>query len=784
MSTNIKQYLMLIRRGIGYALPSLLMLISSLIINKITNIYFIIYSIGLICMSLPFFFLYAYIYHYDFNKDLDIGIQKLIYILLCIISFLICLVLFVISRYQVMNSTNWIVLSIAYFIINISLNSTYYHYAYTGNPKNNEKYKIRFWLIVPVIFSITLSFNIPFSIKAIGNDSFLVSLIPYISFLLYLLTLQIFLKKSKKRTYCFFSFAVLIILVLIYTFISTKTQYNILLSITLSAFMASFEATRITAYKFNNSDITTSLRENSYYKATALSIIISFVAIPSLLISTPFYSFIFYILVTIFGITSCFIWFYVGTRNTTLSAKGWTIWKNIAGFFMLIFSIADAVVVSLPHILKTKYFFFPAALDKDIFKISSLFTLIGVFIWLIKSIYSDYHIYQRQIINNPDPFKQYNSSWKKFIYIIKNMSNEPINYNRLLGILSFIPFIIIFIYDVSNPNMDEKILIRIRGAELIYFITSCICIIFDIFCKIFSFNKKELPMPKDISEDLKQNVSEEKCTFSNKIMGIAKLTRIITCSFIELIVFIPLLENTQKVLYSFLSGLPFMFSAMAGFAINDIIDYKKDKINKPNRTLPKGLLNVNEAKVVFAFIMLINIVLIFFVSNSVIDVALYISALIGVLIYNVVVKYIGIAKTICTAFLCVLPILFVTHITNNCTLALPISSMAFLYIIGREIRMDILDVKGDKIENIKTLPIIYGKKIANTISQIILYSTILLTCTLITINIKSPYGIIVSLCILISQIYCEILWNKNNKKKSIVCQWIPMLISFFTFINI
>ena len=269
----------------------------------------------------------------------------------------------------------------------------------------------------------------------------------------------------------------------------------------------------------------------------------------------------------------------------------------------------------------------------------------------------------------------------------------------------------------------------------------------------------------------------------SSVVGIIKLVRFPTFIFIGLIVFIPFFINSGLFLFSLFVSVPFMFAAMFGFAVNDYFDFKKDMINKPNRALPQKLLSIKQVKIIVYILFVLSIASILIISQSSIDYILYFLALIGVLLYNLVVKNAAVLKTIMTAFICIIPIVFTCYKLGNNFVAIFLSIIAYIYILGREIRMDIYDYIGDMQAGNKTIPVIIGIERSKAVSSILIYLSLLSFCCLaFFISKELELNLIVISIIVISQILCELLWKKRERslqRMSILLNWVPMLTGCF-----
>jgi len=162
-----------------------------------------------------------------------------------------------------------------------------------------------------------------------------------------------------------------------------------------------------------------------------------------------------------------------------------------------------------------------------------------------------------------------------------------------------------------------------------------------------------------------------------------------------------------NLVYGFVTG--FMLTA-ASMAINDYYDREIDAINEPNRPIPSGLIKPKEA-LAFAFIL----TAIGFATAYLTNVSCFVIAIIAWIFfvaYTTVGKRSGLPGNFLVSICVAMPLIYGSYtIANAIELKVLIfASMAFLSNTGREITKGIVDIKGDKMQNVKTLAVRYGEK--------------------------------------------------------------------------
>jgi geranylgeranylglycerol-phosphate geranylgeranyltransferase len=133
---------------------------------------------------------------------------------------------------------------------------------------------------------------------------------------------------------------------------------------------------------------------------------------------------------------------------------------------------------------------------------------------------------------------------------------------------------------------------------------------------------------------------------------------------------------------------------MCGFVINDLSDIEKDRENHPSRPLPSQTISELSASFIYFFLLAASLTMIkFFVEPR--HVYLYLLLLTALINYNYVVAYIPAAKNLYVAAVGLLPIFILTSLVGNNSIVPLIAPPLFLFLLSREILMDVQDAKGD-----------------------------------------------------------------------------------------
>lgn len=199
--------------------------------------------------------------------------------------------------------------------------------------------------------------------------------------------------------------------------------------------------------------------------------------------------------------------------------------------------------------------------------------------------------------------------------------------------------------------------------------------------------------------------------------GLLKLIRPINSIMIGFAVLVGIMITNASLVFSEFSFVGFLigfFISSYSMAINDIYDIDIDKINRPERPLPSGLITLNEAKIFSMLLLLIGVslsiisIIRYDSSNLIFFITIFFSFISW--LYSYSLKKRGLIGNLIVAISMTIPFIFGGIIINGFTnvLLLSFSMVAFLSGLGREIVKTICDVKGDKSKHIQSISITLG----------------------------------------------------------------------------
>ena len=142
--------------------------------------------------------------------------------------------------------------------------------------------------------------------------------------------------------------------------------------------------------------------------------------------------------------------------------------------------------------------------------------------------------------------------------------------------------------------------------------------------------------------------------------------------------------------------------------LNDFIDIKADRINKPNRILVQHHVNRQTIIIFITILFIIGTACATHLPAKAMQIALFV-ALPGILLYELILKRIPLLGNLMISFLVGIVFVFVAYsLDSHVYEAFKITLLAFSLNLIREIVKDIQDIKGDQASGLNTLPIAIG----------------------------------------------------------------------------
>jgi geranylgeranylglycerol-phosphate geranylgeranyltransferase len=216
------------------------------------------------------------------------------------------------------------------------------------------------------------------------------------------------------------------------------------------------------------------------------------------------------------------------------------------------------------------------------------------------------------------------------------------------------------------------------------------------------------------------------------------------------------IESWVMVLFACLSAF---FISAGGNVINDFFDINIDRINKPNRPLPRGKITLSSALIWSIFLFLAGL----FLSLQVKPLSLPLAFIAcGFLVlYSYSLKKTLLWGNLTVSVVSALAFIYGGIATEDFKLSLIPAAFALLFHLGREILKDIEDIRGDSSAGASTLPIKLGVKFSLDICTLIFLFLIGLTAIPYFLHIFSfIYFLVVVLGVDLGLIY--LIWSMRR----------------------
>lgn len=205
-----------------------------------------------------------------------------------------------------------------------------------------------------------------------------------------------------------------------------------------------------------------------------------------------------------------------------------------------------------------------------------------------------------------------------------------------------------------------------------------------------------------------------------------------------------------------------VFTIAAGYIINNFYDSEKDLINRPRKTMLDRLVSQNTKLSIYFILNLLAVLAASYVSfRAVLFYSIYIF---GIWLYSHKLKKIPFLGNLVAAILAITPF-FVTFIYygNLAPVIFVHGSFLFLVIAMREMVKDLENLKGDLVQNYRTIPVLFGIKTSKW------FLTLLAGFTIIPIFFLINYFALGDMCyyfygsVLLLLIFLVILWQSRAK---------------------
>ena len=214
----------------------------------------------------------------------------------------------------------------------------------------------------------------------------------------------------------------------------------------------------------------------------------------------------------------------------------------------------------------------------------------------------------------------------------------------------------------------------------------------------------------------------------------------------------------------FLAALSVSFVAASANAINDYFDLEIDRINKPLRPIPNGVLLPRDAQLMWFVCALAAMVLNAWIG--ILALAMVIIAVVVLYWYSAYFKRTALLGNILAAGIIAWMIfLYSGVVAGNVRRSIIPALFAFLSNFGRELIKDVEDVDGDRAANANTLPVQYGITPARWIFTGTMFILVLTTIAAIILHLYNFYftvcAAVVDVCVCATAIA---VWRSSSSQ--------------------
>lgn len=212
-----------------------------------------------------------------------------------------------------------------------------------------------------------------------------------------------------------------------------------------------------------------------------------------------------------------------------------------------------------------------------------------------------------------------------------------------------------------------------------------------------------------------------------RLLGFLSLIRPVNCLMMGFAVIVGILlagereVNAAKVTLGFLTAFTFTGASMA---FNDFCDREIDRVNMPDRPIPKGVVSPREALFLSAALTMAGFVFAFLTNFNCFLLTLIACALF--ILYSAKGKRTGLIGNMMVSACVSLPLIYGGFISSGSfeAVTLVFSGMAFLANTGREVTKGIVDITGDRLRGVKTLAVTHGPRKAAYVSMIFYFTAV------------------------------------------------------------
>ena len=173
-----------------------------------------------------------------------------------------------------------------------------------------------------------------------------------------------------------------------------------------------------------------------------------------------------------------------------------------------------------------------------------------------------------------------------------------------------------------------------------------------------------------------------------------------------------------------------VLSIASGYIVNNFYDAEKDSINRPQQVTIEKLVSQNTKLMVYFILNLLVVIIASYVSfRAVLFFSVYIFA---IWFYSHKIKKRPVIGNLTSAVLTITPFFAIfLYYKNFSSLIFVFGFYLFLILSMRELVKDLQNLKGDLLQNYKTIPVVYGEKYAKLMIIVLVVCNVSVTIFLL-----------------------------------------------------
>lgn len=214
-------------------------------------------------------------------------------------------------------------------------------------------------------------------------------------------------------------------------------------------------------------------------------------------------------------------------------------------------------------------------------------------------------------------------------------------------------------------------------------------------------------------------------------------------------------------LFFFLAGITGALVSAGANAINDAFDVDIDRINRPDRPLPRGVLTQHDARRMWLIVSIAALGINLFLNSTALLVAILSIALLY--FYSARLKRTVLAGNLVIGLMTGMAFIYGGVVVGRIERAIVPAIFAFLVNLAREVLKDIEDMEGDRKENAVTLPVKYGVKMSLVLATVSLLLLIGTTIAVVIFALYHPaflYIVLAADCLICASII--LMWRDHS----------------------